>query len=229
MALQINSTKDVGNNGVKLLVYGKSGVGKTRLASTAVSPFVISAESGLLSLQQYNIPYVVVKTIEDVYEAYNMVLTGSAKQFNDIFLDSISEIMEVLLAKLKADPKLKDIRQAYGGLADKGVDIAKAFRDLPGRNVCVLAKEEYVKDDATGITSYQPSLPGSKLGPALPYYFDEVLRYEIGINTQTVPPTAWEALRCKATFNATAKDRSGRLAEYEQANFGALTRKILGR
>ena len=226
--MQIQYTDSVGNNGVKMLIYGKSGVGKTRLASTAQSPFIFSAESGLLSLRQYKLPYGEIKTMADLDDAYKWVTTSNeSKQYNDIFLDSISEIMEVLLANEKATNK--DGRMAYGALSEKGVKIAKGFRDIPNKNVAVLAKEEYVKDEATGITSYQPMLPGSKLGPSLPYLFDEVLRYEVGINSQTVPPTPWEALRCKASFNSTAKDRSGMLAEYEQANFYALTQKILGR
>ena len=54
MAIKLHSTKDVTVNGVKMMVYGASGVGKTRLTTTCPNPIIISAEKGLLSLADYD-------------------------------------------------------------------------------------------------------------------------------------------------------------------------------
>lgn len=224
----LNTADFANNNGIKVLCFGKSGVGKTRLASTAESPFVGSAESGLLSLSRWNIPYCELKRIEDVFDFWRWLATShEARQFNDIFLDSLSDVMEVLLAQEKANNK--DPRKAYGALADRGVELARAFRDIKGKNIWILCKEELSKDENSGTSMIQPWLPGTKLGPALPYYFDEVFRYEVGMDTSVVPHAQWEALRCRASQFATAKDRSGRLNEYELPNVRAITAKILGR
>jgi hypothetical protein len=229
MALQLENTANVGNSGIKVLAYGRSGAGKTRLAATAPKPIIISAESGLLSLQNMQLPYLTVKTLDEVFEAYKLVTSNVApyNTFQTIIVDSISEIMEVLLAAEKKGNK--DPRKAYGALADRGVELARAFRDIPNKNVIILAKEESWKDDNTGITTIQPSLPGSKLGPSLPYYFDEVFRVETGKDTTVVPHKDWTALRCKADQYSTAKDRSGKLNEYEPHDIGAIFNKILGR
>lgn len=229
MPLQIQNTANAGSNGIKVLAYGRSGVGKTRLAATAPAPIIISAESGLISLQNMQLPYLAVKTLDDVYEAYTLVTSNKHpyNTFQTIIVDSISEIMEVLLAAEKKTNK--DPRKAYGQLADRGVELARAFRDIPAKNVIILAKEESWKDDNTGITTIQPSLPGSKLGPSLPYYFDEVFRIEVGKDTTVVPHTDWVALRCKADQYSTAKDRSGKLSEYEPHNITHIFNKILGR
>ena len=46
--------------------------------------------------------------------------------------------------------------------------------DLSGRNVVFTSKQEWQKDEVTGISRYGPMMPGQKLGPQLPYLFDEV-------------------------------------------------------
>ena len=59
MKVNIKSTKDIAlDHGIKCVVYGFSGVGKTVLCSTAPKPIVLSAESGLLSLSKVDIPYI---------------------------------------------------------------------------------------------------------------------------------------------------------------------------
>ena len=40
-------------SGVKCVVYGPAGGGKTRLLATAPSPIILSAEKGLLSLKKF--------------------------------------------------------------------------------------------------------------------------------------------------------------------------------
>ena len=63
MALRILSTEGYGRDaGVKVLVYGAPGAGKTRLCATAPKPFILSAESGLLSLRKEKLPYQVLST-----------------------------------------------------------------------------------------------------------------------------------------------------------------------
>ena len=69
MALNFTTTRKAAQtNGVKVLVYGKAGVGKTVLCATAPKPVIISAEAGLLSLQGADIPVIEVKNIEDLVE-----------------------------------------------------------------------------------------------------------------------------------------------------------------
>ena len=57
MAIQLKSTGDLGDQGLKVLVYGQAGCGKTTLSKTLPTPVVLSAEGGLLSLKDDNIPY----------------------------------------------------------------------------------------------------------------------------------------------------------------------------
>lgn len=240
MALEFtsaNAASDTG--GVKALVYGGSGVGKTLLSATAPVPLLISAESGLLSLRkanlerifgvgtpgiEYDVKVIKVNSVEDLTEAHRWCKANAwSSGFRTIGLDSISEIMEVILSNAKR--QVKDPRQAYGELIEKGQNLVREFRDLPGLNVYVAAKMEPSKDELTGIVKYGPSVPGSKLGPSLPYFFDEVFRLGINKDTQGNP---YRFLQTQPDIQYEAKDRSGMLAPVEYPHLGAVFGKVLG-
>jgi hypothetical protein len=225
MAIQLKSTKDAAFEGIKMLVCGPAGAGKTTLCSTTgESTIIISAESGLLSLRAFDIPVIEVKTLEQLYEAYDFVANNPEGQaFKWVCLDSISEIAEVVLNFEKKNAK--DPRQAYGALAEKMTDLIRAFRDLPGRNVLFLCKQEKAKDEQTGALLYSPSMPGNQLKNAIEYFFDEVLTLRVEKDPDG-NPTRW--LQTQRDFNYSAKDRSGALDMFEQPDIASISAKIRG-
>jgi phage nucleotide-binding protein len=223
MAINVKSTGSLSANGVKLLVYGQAGAGKTSLIKTLPNPIVLSAEGGLLSIQDADLPYIEIDSMETLREAWSW-LTGAAEaqDYKSVALDSISEIAEVVLnAEKKAT---KDPRQAYGAMQEQMADIIRAFRDLPGRHVYMSAKLEKTQDEM-GRVLYAPSMPGNKTGQSLPYFFDEVLALRVEKdgdgNTQ-------RALMCDSDGLWLAKDRSGKLAAWEAPDLGAIINKIGG-
>lgn len=222
MTIRIQSSADVGTNGIKMMVYGPWGVGKTPLLATAPEVIVISAEQGCLSIKRCNppVPIVEITNYVGLMEVYSWLATSrEAQQFFTIGLDSLSEIIEVLLIeqrKLEKDP-----RKAFWTVADRGIEFTRAVRDLPGRNVVLIAKEEFAKD-ANGAQLFMPMMPGNKLGQQLPYFFDEVLRMMIWPNSQQ------RVLCTQNSYSHQARDRSGMLAEYEPPNLTAVFKKILG-
>lgn len=223
MAINLTTTREAAAlHGVKMMVFGKAGVGKTTLCATAPTPIIISVESGLLSLRDRDIPVIEAKTFEDLEEAYTFVTESEhAKDFETICLDSITEIAEVVLANEKA--KSADPRQAYGELQVKMMDICRAFRDIKGKNVYFSAKQTSVKDDMSGITTYGVSMPGAKLGPQMPYLFDEVmcLRAEKDEKGAVV-----RSLQCFTDLQYDCKDRSGVLDPYEVPDLSVIVNKI---
>jgi RecA-family ATPase len=58
MAIQLKNTLDVSSNGIKVLVYGHAGAGKTTLGATMPVPIIISAEGGLLSIKDAGLDYI---------------------------------------------------------------------------------------------------------------------------------------------------------------------------
>lgn len=239
MAIRFTTAEEASvAHGVKALVYGEAGTGKTVLAATLPSPVLISAESGVLSLKKenlerlygagdntitYNMPIIEVSTVEDLTEAYQWATASAeAKQFASIGLDSISEIAEVVLNNAKK--QVKDPRQAYGELIEKMETLIRLFRDLPGKHVYMAAKMEPTKDELTGVVKFGPSMPGSKLGVKLPYFFDEVFR--LGINKDQQGAT-YRFLQTQPDLQYQAKDRSGALNPMEIPHLTSVFNKIL--
>jgi phage nucleotide-binding protein len=221
MAISLRSTKDVHTNGVKLLVYGQAGAGKTSLIPTLPNPIVLSAEGGLLSIRDANVPYIEVSSMSDIQEAYKWLTeSDEAKQFESVALDSISEIGEVVLNYERK--QTKDPRQAYGAMAEQVADLIRAFRDLNGKNVYFSAKLEKSQDEM-GRILYAPSMPGNKTGQSLPFFFDEVLALRI---EKDADGNIQRALMCESDGLWVAKDRSGKLDAWESPDLGLIIKKI---
>lgn len=224
MAIKLTSTKQAASdNGIKVLVHGLAGSGKTVLCGTTQEPTVIiSAEAGLLSLKNHDIPVIEVKSIQDVEDAYRFITeSDESKDFRWVCLDSISEIAEVCLS---AEKKLtKDPRQAYGALQDHMSGLIRAFRDLPQKNVYFSCKQSKEKDETTGAFLYGPSLPGAKLGQGISYFFDEVFALRVEKDEDGNPT---RMLQTQRDYQFEAKDRSGSLDMFELPNLAAIAAKI---
>ncbi len=223
MAINLMSTKDVHTSGVKILCYGQAGAGKTSLIKTLPDPIVLSAEGGLLSISDADIPFVEITDMAELREAY-MWLTNSKESadFATVCLDSISEVAEVVLAAEMR--KSKDGRAAYGEMNTTMVELIRAFRDLPGRHVYMSCKLEKSQDEM-GRMLYGPSMPGKTLTQQLPYFFDFVfpLRIEKDADGKTQ-----RALMTDGDGLWLAKSRSRALSQWEAPDLGAVINKITG-
>ena len=222
MAILLKRSGGITTEGVKLLVYGQAGAGKTSLIPSMPNPVVLSAEGGLLSIREADVPYIEITSLESLYEAYEWVSGPDGQQFDSVCLDSISEVAEVVLAhELKTN---KDGRAAYGELNSKMASLIRAFRDLPGKHVLMTAKLEKSQDEM-GRILYSPSMPGKSLTQQLPYFFDFCfpLRVERDAdgNTQRALMTDSDGLWL-------AKSRSHHLEQWEAPDLGAIIRKIGG-
>lgn len=208
------------SHGVKFLVYGNAGTGKTMLIPTAPAPLLISAENGLLSLTRkniervhgvntpgisYDIPVAKVRTVADLTEVFDLLkIPANRAKYNvgTICLDSISEIAEICLANALTNNK--DGRMAYGDMAEQMLHLFRCFRDLEGVNVYFSAKQGFCKDS----NLMGPSLPGNILPREVPYLFDELFHLHLVSDAQGNPV---RVLRTAPDSENNAKDRSGAL------------------
>ncbi len=218
--------KAIHDTGIKICVHGPAGVGKTVLASTCGAPTILlSAEAGLLSLSgvsdsaKSQIGVMQIHTSEDVGVAYNRLMAEKLADW--VVIDSLSEIAEVLLSDKKKG--VNDPRKAYGEMADEMMDMIRLFRDMPGYNVMMTAKQTRYTDGSSGTSMYIPMLPGKQVPDQIPYMFDELFALRV------IPDAEGNMQRVLQTgrdVQYEAKDRSGKLAMYEYASIESIAAKI---
>ena len=224
MAINVKSTKDVHTNGIKLVLYGASGSGKTVMGSTAPNPIYISAEKGLLSLAHKDIPYIEVKTLASFKEAYKFT---AKSEYDTIVIDSLSEVTSTVLNEFRTQLLLDsasgkiDVRQAYGKVAESMGEQIRKFRDLDGKNVVFIAKERKVTDEDSGSVTYEAYMPGQVLPFDLPYLVDEVICLQMNRKGERFVQTS-------ADFKRVCKDRSGMLDNPERPDLELIFKKIKG-
>lgn len=219
MSVVLQSTRNIKANNLKVVIYGPAKIGKTRLAINAPSPVVISTEKGLLSLRKENIPYIQVDDLKELAEAYTWATkSNESRQFRTFIFDSISDLGEVVLGHEKKNNR--NGQKAYGNTNDTVMQIFRDFRDID-KHVCFIAKEMQYSG-ANNMQCVRPTMPDAYLTGQLPYMFDCILHYEHLLHESNW----WQVLRCKASEQVTAGDRSGTLDEFEEPHLGKLFQKI---
>jgi len=225
MAIDFKKPSEVAlQQGLKALIYASSGAGKTVLCTTGEHPtLIVSAEAGLLSIKDApgDISVTEVHNLDDVGAVYQHLTTDS--HYKTVALDSITEIGEQCLAEELAKAG-KDPRKGYGELITRMTALIKLFRDLPGKDVIMTAKIERIQDDSNRLL-YSPGMPGAKLGPALPYFFDLVCPLRVEKDSEGALHR-W--LQTATDGQYIAKDRSGQLEMFEEPSIAKVKAAILG-
>lgn len=227
--MQLSSLEDIVSERVVALIVGRSGAGKTSLAKDLPEDrtLIISVESGLLALKKYKLKTKVkeIKTMKDLKDVYLFLSQDETKkQFDNVFIDSITELGEVLLAELKTSKEYLDPKMAlkmYGQYNDDFTAFVKAVRDMKPYSIFFTCLNSYEKDGLQMVEEF--NFPGAKVKANIKAWFDLVMKYEIfeadGIKHRM--------LITDDSINPLAKDRSGMLDQYEKANLQAIKEKIL--
>lgn len=230
------NTNEIQETKIKILIYGKSGVGKTSsvLSLKPENTLIISDESGLLALAGKSFDVWRVDNWDDLHKIYaDLLKPENQTKYKTIMLDSLTELNEMCKDQIvKKDRPEKGINPGkvydemmtmadYGLLQTRMMRFIRSFRDLP-YHVIMTCLEDSQKDETTGATQITPSLNG-KLASNVSAYFDEVFWMITKEEDQKI-------VRYFVTGKvpkALAKDRSGSLELYEPANLSVIFKKIL--
>ena len=86
--------------GVKSIIYGGPGTGKTPLTTTCPRPVMLVVEPGMMSMRGTQIPAYEAPTPERIDEFFAWILKShEARNFDTLAVDSISQLAEVFLTK----------------------------------------------------------------------------------------------------------------------------------
>lgn len=143
-------------------------------------------------------------------------------EYDWLIVDSMTELAQLLVENLKKKfPDRSDAFPLWGEYNDTLMALSKNLRDL-GKNIYITALESIEKDE-TGRRFVGIDVNG-KISSRLPAFYDEVFYLREFTNDG-------KTVRKLITGNyqgITAKDRSGKLDLFEDADLGKIINKIKG-
>lgn len=209
--------------GVKCVVYGGPGAGKTPVVKTAPRPVMCVVEPGMLSMRDADHVLAWDAYTADRIDEFFKWFFGSneSKQFDTLAIDSISQLAEIILTQELN--RCKDGRKAYGEMSRRVMDIVNNLYYYPQKHIYLIAKQ--TNSDENGVIVKRPFFPGQDLNVKIPHMYDEILH--MGENLIPGVPKAVTCFRCIPAFNVTARDRSGRLYEFEPPDLSYIFAKCM--
>lgn len=205
---------------LNMLIYGNSGMGKTRLGGSSDSVpemrkvLVVDVEGGTLTLTHSNpqVDIVRVETWAEVQAIYDELYAGNTG-YNTVILDSLTEIQKFNMYNVMRDLKVANPERSEDvpSMREWGINLeqmrkfVRAFRDLPMNVIfTALAKEE--KNQKTGMVHKKPSLSG-KLADEVAAFLDIVCYMYV----KEIDGEMRRMLLTTSTDEYVAKDRTGKL------------------
>lgn len=229
LAIRRTGSADYGHH-IKALICGRGGAGKTKISSTFPSPFYASAESGLMSIADQNLPFTVIKSSGDLHELLQYMQLDPDKrtealgvQVDTVIIDTIDEIQDILINERMISERTDTMKiQDWGWLSEQMKAIIVGFRNLE-MNVVFTCHLKQVTDSDTGQVWYLPGLKGS-IDEKIPAHVDLslLLRYETEtkiVDGHTEKVRVRQLLCQPVKQYEFLKDRSGKLPAVAEVNF----------
>lgn len=216
------------NFGVKAIVFGPAGTGKTPILNTAPRPVLLATEAGLLSMRGSNIPTYEAYTSQRVDEFFKWFFNSTeTKNFDTLGIDSGSQMADIYLqAALSGTSKSgKKVhgQAAYGDMAKDTMEHLRTLYYMHQKHVYMVCKEEIADVDYQSLR--RPYFPGKVLPIDVPHLYDFILRLGKYNSIPGAPPGEHLAFQCVGNMNVLARNRTGNLNEYEPPHFGNLIDK----
>ena len=197
------------NMKLKVLIYGKSGTGKTSFACSFPRPYVFDFDNGMLSQRGRDVEYDVLKGVAayNDFELKLNMIENDAK-FETLVFDSITTLQEACIDMiLEMTRKKVPTQYEWMLLITKMKELFERITKID-KHIIVVAHEMIQQDEITGEISYSPVLYGKKLPSQIPLFFDEVYRAKVGRDDKNRP--TYSAITA-AGSNYMAKSRLGYL------------------
>lgn len=205
-------------NGVKGIIYGPAGGGKTPLLDTLspLNPVVCVTERGMLSMANSSIVCFQVKKPSDCLDFAKWATESKeADKYGVKCMDSASHMAELnLTLELSRN---KDGRKAYGEMSSLVMQVLDMLYFAP-INFIALAKESREE------TQKRPFFPGKDLDTKVPHLFDWIAR----LGTYSINGGNHRALlnHCDDFSPFFARERTGRLDTYERPDLAYIIQKL---
>jgi hypothetical protein len=165
------------------------------------------------------------------YEAVGGALEN-LDQIDTLFVDSLTAISRLSYRWCEQQPEAfsertgkKDVRGTYGLHAREMLLWLDELQHARDKHVVIVGILERVFDEFNRV-SWQLQCEGSRTGRELPGIVDEIISYQFLDFGDDKPPSRGFVCRSPNPWGYPAKDRSGKLAQIEEADLGKLLTKL---
>ena len=219
------NAKDISVDGLKLkvLVYGKSGTGKTTFACSFPKPYIFDFDNGMLSQRGKDVEY---DTFTN-WQAFEYKLQELEKKcgYETLVVDSVTTMQEymmqnILLLNKRMTPTLHEWGRLVDGLQSLFMRLTKM-----AHHIIFTAHEQLIQDEVTSEVMILPLIVGKKLPGQIPLWFDEVYRAQVMRGSDSKPQYK---LLTTADIKYSAKSRLACLEPLEVQSYEAIMRKVKG-
>lgn len=219
--MKISNTKDITTNEkIRFMVYGSSGVGKTKLIGTIPEKtLVLNTDKGMRTLSSMDIDYASANSWKEVIAFLDFIKTKECSdKYTWLVFDSISAMTDLLYTELVDNKKLDGFAmwKEYAGFVMK---FMRFLRDQQVYNTLSIF-EAIDKETESGVTEKSFGVQGS-VGGRIPNFYDEVFALRLDKNGNRILQTASSA-------GWIAKDRAQVLEKTEVADLAIIMDKIRG-
>ena len=198
------NAKDMTIDNIKLnvLVYGKSGTGKTTFACCFPKAYVFDFDKGMLSQRGREVEYDTYTSYADFEVKFRQLEANCP--YETIVLDSVTTLEKYCMAKaLAANRRAMPTMNEWNILIAELTDLFTRATKM-SKHLVVVAHEEMVQDEITGEILIRPQIVGKKLPAQLPLWFDEVYRAQVSRTKDGIP---LYSILTAADLKYTAKSR----------------------
>jgi hypothetical protein len=215
---------------IKMVLYGRSGVGKTVFASTLPNPLILAAESGTASIRDRmkDVTIIDVTSYDDVLLALEFLRKDTQNRFKSVVIDSISELqrkhMDSLLDRENTAHMSLDM---YGECTNEMRRIVREFCDL-NMHVLFICGVRDEKDEEVGAVVHKCGMVG-RMADEFPHYVDVVGHMAVRApGPKDEDQTVKRFIVVQPLPKYDAKDRFGKLDRVMRPDFQHFVDQIFG-
>lgn len=153
------------------LIYGPSGAGKTVNASLVSAPsrgknLLVCTDNSSVVLRNFERPNLTIANVSNVDGFVNAYQKGyQSKEYDNIILDNVSDLIDMWLLELDDSGKFKDFRQAYQLVYQSLKRLSRESTALDCNTIFTAWQDvaELTQPNGERITRIQPKIPAKIL------------------------------------------------------------------